>query len=466
MWLAIFFFMLCSVSSNVSCAVEITGEMPHPGSSRNSSDLFLPDFSPAMIRSLVSSFELLASFREVSTIHKENSRLGFCVFYAIQEAQANQIVRLAADTADIERSSNEELQSHPHMDNNPHRLNPRPQLPVLSSGSFPSNSYAVQMGENIFVYSPGSHVAWYPQPAVTFYNSVTETVEKPPGSRLPGLSWLLRVTLLLLTITEGTKDQTSKAYISTYSITLTPISSEEAREIAQDTTTIWQAYPTFRQAVRAWEYARERQLTGTSPEAIGMSMFDDTFHRPALEETCRSPLTVRHFYCVSKGIRPGVYGSWLEAGCQVIGQSRPDWKKFPTWARADAHFGSSNPLGCPPKVKGTQCDHKAMIQQATCGKLVEVRVGHCSEEGDCTKDWKVGLCTVESVKEGSISEGKKNTNWRRYVCCCNRNVMGKVRMISGMTPSENAASSTNLLDVISLLSVSSLKYGILTYGGP
>ncbi|KAH8823080.1 hypothetical protein DL96DRAFT_1713536 [Flagelloscypha sp. PMI_526] len=120
--------------------------------------------------------------------------------------------------------------------------------------------------------------------------------------------------------------QTSKGCISIYNITLTPISSEEAREIAQDTTTIWQPYPTFRQAVRAWEYACERQLTGTSPEAIGMSMFNDTFHRPTSEEI--------------KGICPGVYGSWLEAGCQVIGQSRPDWKKFPTWARADTHFGS------------------------------------------------------------------------------------------------------------------------------
>ncbi|KAH8825900.1 hypothetical protein DL96DRAFT_1557456 [Flagelloscypha sp. PMI_526] len=285
------------------------------------------------------------------------------------------------------------------------RLNLHPQPPVVSRGSFPSNGYAVQMGENILVYSPGSHVAWYPQPAVTFYNSgpnspsvfaspvfhshtgnhnavtasstplvsLAPSVDLPPAYSDRDNRETARVTAAPTSFAtsqdsppayDNLRNQGPAGYNITRSGTHYVIfvgtnvgiysDYEEAREIAQNNATIWQAYPTLQQAMRAWEYARERQLTGRSPEAIGLSMYNDTFHRPTSEAACRSPLTVKYFYCVSKGIHPGVYGSWLEAGCQVVGQSCPDWKKFPTWARADAHFESPNPLGSLSAVKESQ----------------------------------------------------------------------------------------------------------------
>ncbi|KAH8818701.1 hypothetical protein DL96DRAFT_1560248 [Flagelloscypha sp. PMI_526] len=279
------------------------------------------------------------------------------------------------------------------MDSDYRRLNSHRQPPVLSYGSTPSNSYTVQIGENVFVYPLASNVVWYPQPAITFHNPGPNL---PSGfalpvfnghtgihSAVPMISTPLFSTAALDDLPPaynnlengGTARDTtaptslapphdsppayenlgnlghaghntarSEARSSTHYVIFVGtdvgiyFNYEEAIEVARNNGTIWQSYPTFHRAAGAWEYARERQLVGSSSPAIGLSMFNNTIHRPVSAEACASPLTVRYFYSVSKGIRPGVYGSWLEAGCQVIGQSGSDWKKFPTWAQADAHF--------------------------------------------------------------------------------------------------------------------------------
>ncbi len=54
----------------------------------------------------------------------------------------------------------------------------------------------------------------------------------------------------------------------------------------------------------------------------------------------------RSFYAVRKGFTPGIYNTWAEAKLQTDGYTRPEFKKFPTEAEAQAFMNGTTTYNC------------------------------------------------------------------------------------------------------------------------
>ncbi|KAH8794366.1 hypothetical protein DL96DRAFT_1724404 [Flagelloscypha sp. PMI_526] len=96
------------------------------------------------------------------------------------------------------------------------------------------------------------------------------------------------------------------------------------RIVKNDTSTVYMSYPTRRRANDAWQYALAKGFaTIGCAQALGrqqlQQLTQESYHLPSSATACLSPMSRDRYYIVMKGIRPGIYGSWVEAAIQVLG---------------------------------------------------------------------------------------------------------------------------------------------------
>ncbi|KAH8797381.1 hypothetical protein DL96DRAFT_1565613 [Flagelloscypha sp. PMI_526] len=118
------------------------------------------------------------------------------------------------------------------------------------------------------------------------------------------------------------------------------------RIVKNDTSTVYMSYPTQRRANDAWQYALAKGFaTIGCAQALGrqrlQQLTQESYHLPSSATACLSPMSGDRYYVVMKGIRPGIYGSWVEAAIQVLGVHRTIYKALETYYDAENCFNEA-----------------------------------------------------------------------------------------------------------------------------
>ncbi|KAH8798730.1 hypothetical protein DL96DRAFT_1720309 [Flagelloscypha sp. PMI_526] len=204
--------------------------------------------------------------------------------------------------------------------------------------------FVIAIDDNVFMYPADSNIINNPRRAAKdAYPERIRVLRCPPESRIPVFypDELLDADMPKVSSPQILRLIHLEMTFVVFAASQTGIFENVANlNKVRDTQTIWATYCNLRAAEQAWAYAQTNGwVTTGDPIEVGLAQSDRTHHLPKSCLEARNPMSSGHkSYAVYRGVRPGVYCSWVEAAFQVVGTTKGEYCSFDTFEAATKRF--------------------------------------------------------------------------------------------------------------------------------